>query len=1470
MSIPFANDVCRLMSIKCTHFLWKGRAVVEFFSLVQKNFFSNSSIVTWESTMSREKQLPTPSVPEGMVDLLKGLARNVLREKPENIYEFAAEYFENLLRERDGSLDKGYEKFREYDRQMANLRLSKLSNVSSGAMSSELRQKERMMGKSHVPPTDIGVNGVAMQVNPRENKPKRQPSNRKKQLERSMSQDSSDKESIEEAVEPTNLNASEAEDTEATESQIVADSNEASGSSFAASKRVRNLSSKKPSPALIVIKEEVPSEETEVKTNRSVEPKRTLSQDHAAFIIQNAIRGYVARKNDTNLEAVTPTNEDYTENASLSEAITVIENAGSQTPLHENRDNLSSGIASEHEFLLDDAQSMDNMVVTESEIVGIAEIADIPEQPAVGVDKYENSRVMELQKLDRLKTPESDSGLSEKSFNLRIQEAGHESSVDQENVGMHSLIEDSASKMSSLEISSDRVDGQSGDIDGKTLDNTEIMNEVNLIENKYGETTQLSVTNSTEEGTNSSAEAENNNLNASESAGSTVDANVSECENMNAIQASQNDIVELVEKKANDDCDGIDTIRGSVDVVANETAGVQHTDNANESSDGHIIDSIANDAPNKDTDEAETVMNGDETQSHVTTAEEASEGRKEIDLMIDTHDQDLMEKNAIEGHRDDSSIGTFDTVDNIDSIASDEIEEAQPKNANTAETQTIVLDVERATMDHGSTDFILNEKQDIEKTRENHVENVELNSEADVEGKSDINIELQSDGETPAGANVDASVANDKIDITIVNTDNNEYVLVKNDTQEHASHSANAVEGVEENVIVSSSNDCVTNNKDDDLTSEKVNIAVSEEILKNESSVVHEIAETKIIEDTQITVSSDEIIVKNVTQTLIEKDTSSENSHPNAIVVNEDGMLDSITARVEEQIISSIQPISDNKDVLLTVVGGEETITTEDSVPGSHVDKQSEPEQSQHIGNEGLEMIENDKKEDINAKTNEATIDLSGIGNPEKIENTSSEKEPDQTVEETVEATQDRPETLENVEKMTDINLIEEEKNRSGNGGSSKPADFLHSNINEHDETSTGDDLESVTLEKIALESEETGIIAEVVNKDNEASDKSVGETIENLQEISNGNNIANIPVDDKFESTNEMVEVIEPEIIAKKVSLLHPDQYDDNDMDEIKERVTANGTGSINDKVHKIQEKNVMLEKDIHTDDHSVLSEEGGLKHNPNESNGREESLQELEGAHEDLPHIPSAISIANTNDSAKDEASADINMIEKRDTDLSSTASIDEYETAETVVLEDEILIDQPVDSQKQIEKNGEEENDDVDDDVRELGTQKSISNLHTQHNEAVEHGEAVSNTQTEPQNLKEIDNRTVGAAMNDDFAIAKHGEMEVMPVPSAPEEDFDAESNAENIEKEYAWDVETIIQPDSLDISDDRSADRTMATDSLLDIKQHLFDDEELHDSLVDVRGLDSLVIESSFDRTIVSTDETFEPEPLDAGL
>jgi len=46
------------------------------------------------------------TLPEGLEEALEGLAREVLRTQPENIYEFAANHFDQILKKRTSVKDK--------------------------------------------------------------------------------------------------------------------------------------------------------------------------------------------------------------------------------------------------------------------------------------------------------------------------------------------------------------------------------------------------------------------------------------------------------------------------------------------------------------------------------------------------------------------------------------------------------------------------------------------------------------------------------------------------------------------------------------------------------------------------------------------------------------------------------------------------------------------------------------------------------------------------------------------------------------------------------------------------------------------------------------------------------------------------------------------------------------------------------------------------------------------------------------------------------------------------------------------------------------------------------------------------------------------------------------------------------------------------------------------------------------------
>ncbi|XP_053673228.1 uncharacterized protein LOC128723501 [Anopheles nili] len=83
--------------------------------------------------------ISAPKIPEGLPELMRGLAKSVIKENPENLYVHAAEYFENLIRERDGQLGLGYQAFDAYqvyadhkERTREKLGLTKDPSLSDG------------------------------------------------------------------------------------------------------------------------------------------------------------------------------------------------------------------------------------------------------------------------------------------------------------------------------------------------------------------------------------------------------------------------------------------------------------------------------------------------------------------------------------------------------------------------------------------------------------------------------------------------------------------------------------------------------------------------------------------------------------------------------------------------------------------------------------------------------------------------------------------------------------------------------------------------------------------------------------------------------------------------------------------------------------------------------------------------------------------------------------------------------------------------------------------------------------------------------------------------------------------------------------------------------------------------------------------------------------------------------------------
>lgn len=48
------------------------------------------------------RPVPTPKMPPGFLELMEGLTKDVLKNNPENVYEFCAGHMQKLLQIRDG------------------------------------------------------------------------------------------------------------------------------------------------------------------------------------------------------------------------------------------------------------------------------------------------------------------------------------------------------------------------------------------------------------------------------------------------------------------------------------------------------------------------------------------------------------------------------------------------------------------------------------------------------------------------------------------------------------------------------------------------------------------------------------------------------------------------------------------------------------------------------------------------------------------------------------------------------------------------------------------------------------------------------------------------------------------------------------------------------------------------------------------------------------------------------------------------------------------------------------------------------------------------------------------------------------------------------------------------------------------------------------------------------------------------
>uniref|UniRef100_A0A182W387 RIIa domain-containing protein n=1 Tax=Anopheles minimus TaxID=112268 RepID=A0A182W387_9DIPT len=126
--------------------------------------------------------ISAPKIPDGLPELMRGLAKSVIKENPENLYVHAAEYFENLIRERDGHLDQGYQTFNAYqvyadykEKTREKLGLKKDPSLSdgiggdgdeSGSGGSESKIRGRKRRRARKPSSRERENPVTMMGNP--------------------------------------------------------------------------------------------------------------------------------------------------------------------------------------------------------------------------------------------------------------------------------------------------------------------------------------------------------------------------------------------------------------------------------------------------------------------------------------------------------------------------------------------------------------------------------------------------------------------------------------------------------------------------------------------------------------------------------------------------------------------------------------------------------------------------------------------------------------------------------------------------------------------------------------------------------------------------------------------------------------------------------------------------------------------------------------------------------------------------------------------------------------------------------------------------------------------------------------------------------------------------------------------------------------------------------------------------------
>lgn len=326
-------------------------------------------------------QKSIPKIPDGMVELMKNLVKSVLKEQPENIYLFAAEHFENLVLKRDGSLDKEYSVFRKYEDELERRRDKEgcsrcrcLVNVEGNADDDLPKQADDENS------IDMSVSGVGIRAVPRHYKPLKSQKSRQ-QLENIQS------ESMDSTIEDERKSVlvKSHDNKDAIFHQISMESTDKLQKSTVNGSQAASL-----------------GPTNEVNEEKIVQLKKIPAEKIIQPLIEEIIKPISARKlvNDRDVPPDAPTNETRVGDTDR----TAIENAASTLATdNQNYDLNPLDIDTKEDNSTDDKPTDTS-----------TEVQLLTESP--------KTKLLNFQKSDRIRTPESDSGLSEKSFNLNIHE----------------------------------------------------------------------------------------------------------------------------------------------------------------------------------------------------------------------------------------------------------------------------------------------------------------------------------------------------------------------------------------------------------------------------------------------------------------------------------------------------------------------------------------------------------------------------------------------------------------------------------------------------------------------------------------------------------------------------------------------------------------------------------------------------------------------------------------------------------------------------------------------------------------------------------------------------------------------------------------------------------------------------------------------------------------------------------------